>query len=535
MAAPPAKLAKPKFDDPQLEALFRRGLEHETPATSRRSQPSGASRRRPERRARTTASPSSERSTRCATGADVIVQAALVGTALARPAGRAGQGRPARARLGAWSYEVEDTKLARETRAGAILQLGLYCELLEVAQGNAARALPHRHAARNARVPRRRLRGVLPLGARGARDDAAARDAEVAHRGDLPGAVRPLRHLPVVGPLQRTPARGRSPVAGRGHLARAAARARGARCRDARARSPSSRFPLPFEAASAARAETYERVREQARLQLESRDEPVALRAPRRRRGRRGSRCLPEPTPGDVFLDLEGAPFAGEHRRRAGASTCSASSTLRRRRRVRPIGAFWADSPRPRRPAFESGHRPDRAGARCAPGHARLPLRALRAVRVQAPDGPLRDARERARRAAARGRVRRSLRGRAPEPARGRRALLDQEPRAALRLRARRRPEGRAPAPPGRGARARARRASRISIPAVRAAVEGYNRDDCVSALRLRDWLESCSEPSSSREGAEHPAAGAESGDPSEASSTSGSSASRRCARACSR
>src|SRR5207253_4440811 len=32
--------------------------------------------------------------------------------------------------LGPWSYEIADTKLATETRAGTILQLGLYCDLL---------------------------------------------------------------------------------------------------------------------------------------------------------------------------------------------------------------------------------------------------------------------------------------------------------------------------------------------------------------------------------------------------------------------
>jgi uncharacterized protein len=37
--------------------------------------------------------------------------------------------------LGAWSYEVIDTKLARETKAGAILQLCLYSDLLSLAQG----------------------------------------------------------------------------------------------------------------------------------------------------------------------------------------------------------------------------------------------------------------------------------------------------------------------------------------------------------------------------------------------------------------
>ena len=37
--------------------------------------------------------------------------------------------------LGAWSYEIADTKLARETKAGTILQLGLYTEMLAGAQG----------------------------------------------------------------------------------------------------------------------------------------------------------------------------------------------------------------------------------------------------------------------------------------------------------------------------------------------------------------------------------------------------------------
>ncbi len=37
--------------------------------------------------------------------------------------------------LGAWSYEPVDTKLARETRAGTILQLCTYCEMLAAMQG----------------------------------------------------------------------------------------------------------------------------------------------------------------------------------------------------------------------------------------------------------------------------------------------------------------------------------------------------------------------------------------------------------------
>jgi predicted RecB family nuclease len=37
--------------------------------------------------------------------------------------------------LSAWSYEVVDTKLSRETKGGTVLQLSLYCELVGGAQG----------------------------------------------------------------------------------------------------------------------------------------------------------------------------------------------------------------------------------------------------------------------------------------------------------------------------------------------------------------------------------------------------------------
>ena len=37
--------------------------------------------------------------------------------------------------IGPWSYEVSDCKLARDTKAGTILQLSLYSELLEKVQG----------------------------------------------------------------------------------------------------------------------------------------------------------------------------------------------------------------------------------------------------------------------------------------------------------------------------------------------------------------------------------------------------------------
>jgi predicted RecB family nuclease len=43
----------------------------------------------------------------------------------------------AKSELGDWSYEVVDTKLARETKGGTVLQLCLYSDLLAKVQGRA--------------------------------------------------------------------------------------------------------------------------------------------------------------------------------------------------------------------------------------------------------------------------------------------------------------------------------------------------------------------------------------------------------------
>ena len=70
-------------------------------------------------------------------GADVIYQAPLAG---GRWHGRADfllkTATPSK--LGPWSYEVVDAKLATETRAGTVLQLCVYSELLAAASGTDA-------------------------------------------------------------------------------------------------------------------------------------------------------------------------------------------------------------------------------------------------------------------------------------------------------------------------------------------------------------------------------------------------------------
>src|SRR5262245_24149824 len=65
---------------------------------------------------------------------DIIVQAALQN---GRWSGRADVLRRVEkpSALGAWSYDIIDTKLARETKGGSVLQLLLYADLLQRAQG----------------------------------------------------------------------------------------------------------------------------------------------------------------------------------------------------------------------------------------------------------------------------------------------------------------------------------------------------------------------------------------------------------------
>ena len=97
--------------------------------------------------------------------------------------------------LGDWSYEAYDTKLARDTKAGTILQLCVYSYLLETDPGHASGPHVRRHTGHELRrreLPDRRLRRLLP--------PARARHRRIpgAAGGDLPGAGLALRLLRVV-------------------------------------------------------------------------------------------------------------------------------------------------------------------------------------------------------------------------------------------------------------------------------------------------------------------------------------------------
>jgi predicted RecB family nuclease len=472
------KLAKPKFDDPLLEALFARGLEHErryvaSLAADGRRIVDLADVKDGEAAAEQTLAAMRE-------GADAIVQAAL------------GDGRwrgrpdvlvklPGRSRFGAWSYEVEDTKLASETRAAAIVQLGLYCELLEIAQG----ARPER------------FRVVTPRGVFAYRtDDFAAyfrfvRAGLEAAANDGAGSEasypEPCEHCEICPWLTQCSARWReddhvSLVAGISRLQRRELEAHGVGTLRALAETP---LPLPFRPKRGA-AETYVRVREQARVQLEARTKGPTFELLDVASGE-GLCRLPAPSPGDLFLDLEGAPFAGEIG--SGGREYLFGVVGRDGRGEPAYEALWAETPDAERAAFECvidrivALRGVEGGAHVyhyAPYEpsALKRLSCRYATRERELDALLRagafvDLYAVVRQSLRAGVERYSIKNlealtgyaRTVDLAHARRHLqaveLALEHGALAELDA-----------------------------GVRGAVEGYNRDDCASALRLRDWLE---------------------------------------------
>jgi predicted RecB family nuclease len=297
----------PKFFDPRLAILRERGFEHERAYLSHLRNRGIEVLELPEVGSEEAALHSTLDAMR--SGVAVIAQATLAdGRWHGRSDVLSRVERPSD--LGAWSYEPVDTKLARETRGGTILQLVAYAELLATMQGvlpelvavvtpesdfepETYRVAEYRAFA--SRVRQRLEESLLvppfeaptyPLptahcdvcrwwrecDARRRRDDHLCLVAGIRrlHERELAswdiGTLAAFAELPI--PLSRTPARGSK--------------------------------------------ETLERLREQARVQLAARQsgQPVWERLPVEKD--RGLARLPEPSPGDVFLDLEGDPFVAE-------------------------------------------------------------------------------------------------------------------------------------------------------------------------------------------------------------------------------
>jgi predicted RecB family nuclease len=322
LAAAHKLIEKPRYTDPYTAILQRRGIEHEaayvaslraaglrvvevpsdwSPGTAAAS--AGAE----ERNAATTEATLAAMHT----GADVIVQGRLAHGTLAGYADILRRvERPSA--LGAWSYEAYDTKLARETKGGTILQMCAYSALLEQMQG----VLPERfhvvtpdpvtpvHSYRvhdyqaYYRMVRHGLEAALALGHEALRESHYPEPVEhcavCAWEARCHGRRRADDHLSFVAGAARAH---RQELVAQGHPTLAAA-----------AVMP---VPVTFKPSRGAR-ETYERLGHQARVQHQQRTDgvPVVERLPVT--AGEGLNRLPEPSPRDVFLDLEGARFARE-------------------------------------------------------------------------------------------------------------------------------------------------------------------------------------------------------------------------------
>jgi predicted RecB family nuclease len=286
--------------DPRLEALQERGRRLEA-AYVERLQSQGRS----TCDLRETKDPAATIAT-MREGVDVIVQAPLANEKLFGIADVLVRcNRPSN--LGGYSYEPVDTKLARETRATTMLQLMAYCEMLDAVQGS--------HPAH--------FYVVTPLKEETYRAaDFGAYYRFVRARFEAattasPSPVTypdPVPHCDVCRYWQHCDAQRRtddhpSLIAG---IHTAHVREFQSQDIPTVAAIGQSEGKLPKEPRRG-RRETYAGLGQQARLQIEARSSslpPVELLP---LESGRGLARLPAPSPGDIFLDFEGDPFAGEN------------------------------------------------------------------------------------------------------------------------------------------------------------------------------------------------------------------------------
>ncbi|MGH7726289.1 MAG: TM0106 family RecB-like putative nuclease [Candidatus Eiseniibacteriota bacterium] len=205
-------------------------------------------------------------------------------------------------KLGAWSYEVVDTKLSRRTKPDHVIQLSLYTELLSQAQGLAPE---HMHVVLDGGV--RESFRCTDFGAY-VRTLQRRLMTSVAENGEADTYPLPIEHCAIC----RWEAACKRRWAEDDHLSGVAdiRHRQIARLENAGVRTIAALAALPDGARVLRLATgTLGGLRHQARLQVEQRTdgephyellEPVAGR---------GLALLPAPSPGDVFFDMEGDPF----------------------------------------------------------------------------------------------------------------------------------------------------------------------------------------------------------------------------------
>ena len=239
-----------------------------------------------------------------------------------------------------WSYEVEDTKLAQETKAATILQLSLYSDLLAKIQGATPEFFyvvpPSPDFAREEyrvseyaayyRHVKDRLADAVGESSPSKETDirktatvsAGGRQFELAfekgnNAAKPPTYPEPVEHCNVCRWFRECDQQRR----GDDHLSLVAGVRRQQRKQleewNTETMVKLAELPIPLkERPKRGSREAIEHVREQARLQVAGRNGNKLVHELLPVVEATGFCRLPEPSRGDVFLDLEGDPFAGE-------------------------------------------------------------------------------------------------------------------------------------------------------------------------------------------------------------------------------
>jgi uncharacterized protein len=331
LAAIAGLVQRPVRLDPELDLIAKRGLEHEARYLAdleRRGKGvtslAGGARDLPaEERLAQLKAAAAETGAALRRGGDVVYQATFFdGRWLGHADFVVRVERPSD--LGAWSYEVVDTKLARHVKASALLQIcsyveqltaiqGLEPEFMHVALGGSARAVEH-HRVADYMAYYRTIKAAFEtrVAADGGYSAAAYPPAgtypePVEHcdvcRWSLDCAAR-RRADDDLSLVANAPSRMRRALKGAGVPTRRGLAALGLP------------LPAPLDGVGAAALATAQR---QAAIQVRGEDAGAILYEllpPGRLDGaiepNRGLTSLPEPRPGDLFFDIEGDPFALE-------------------------------------------------------------------------------------------------------------------------------------------------------------------------------------------------------------------------------
>jgi predicted RecB family nuclease len=295
----------PKWHSPDLWVLQKRGLEHENSYVAHLMAQGLAV---IDLRAASEEEASREVITAMQKGVDVIVQPTL---ANGRWFGRADVLRRVEraSRLGPWSYEVHDCKLALETKATTILQLSLYSECLGSIQGE----LPeYMHVVPPGEDFCSEAYRVLDYAAYYRHVKSRLENAVENNSSAIASYPEPTPHCSICRWWAECDGHRRKDD----HLSLVAGISRLQQKQlyswDVKAVANLAVLPLPLERRPEhGSGGSYVRVREQARVQVAGRSEGALVHEVLALNKEHGFFLLPEPSPGDLFFDLEGDPFIG--------------------------------------------------------------------------------------------------------------------------------------------------------------------------------------------------------------------------------